>query len=179
MQYDCICMLEFVRLTSWYSSRFVFIPSSACDCRLVLLWSFFLYKSFKESLFGGWSWSEAISFTNPWEKLVWGLEMDWCTFLYKSFEKSSFRGRSWFEALSFTKSFEKGLIGGRSWFESLSFTKSFEKGLIAGWSWFDAPSFTNPLGEAWLEAAAVRPAKGCFQQTVSAKSYDSGFQTQF
>ena len=45
--------------------------------RLELVWGIFRYKSFKESLFGGWSWFEALSFTNPLRRCRWEAGACW------------------------------------------------------------------------------------------------------
>ena len=117
-----------------------------------------------------------------WGKLIWSLELLWPIFSYKSFRKSAFGGWSWTDPFPFTNPLGEARLEAGAWLRHFPLQilwgrlvwrlqlvwgtflyRPFEKSLFGGWSWFDQ-YFSFPRHSLL---------------TVSAKSYDSGFQTQF
>ena len=147
-----------------------------------LVWGIFLYKSFEKSPFGsrswpqafckssrksscgGWSWIEAFSFTNPLGKgrleAGAGLMMSWTD----AFSFTNPLGKARLEVGAWLVHFPSQILWGKLvWRLQLVWGEAFEKSLFGGWSWFDE-YFSFPRH---------------ILLTVLAKSYDSGFQTQF
>ena len=96
--------------------------------RLGLVWYIFLYKSFKKSLFGSWSWFEAFSVTNP-------LRTARLDVVFSSHPSSIYSITYLINAIT-------------------SVHASFQEHVITGWCLSGACSFTNSQRKSCVETVA-------------------------